>query len=279
MIHNIFDNVKLRDGQRMPGYGFGVYKAAGDGLYSALLDAFKCGYRYIDTASFYRNEEVVGRAIKASGLGREELFILSKIWPSEFADPAAALERSLSLLGLDYLDGYLMHWPGLDRERRLKTYEYLLHAKADGKIHVLGVSNYLAVHLQELHDRFQLWPDINQIEIHPLFQQKNLCAFCSARDIKVVAWAPLGRGGAMSIPQIEELAAKLHKTPAQVILRWHVQENRIPIPKSVHPDRIRENADVFDFELDDGQTRLIDALDLPDNAGRTGKDPLLWPTD
>lgn len=277
MIGQIGDRIHLSDGQEMPGYGFGVYKAGGRELVDALAAAFASGYRYIDTAAFYENEKEVGEAIRASGLPREELFILSKIWPSSFSDPEGALESSLRRLGLDYLDGYLLHWPGLDTALRLKAFEALLREQSRGRIRVLGVSNFIGRHLAELHENFGLWATVNQIEVHPLFQQRELCSFCAERGIQVVSWSPLGRGGAVGLPAVREMAAARKRSPAQIVLRWQIQKNLLPIPKSVHPDRIRENADVFDFTLSAGEMAVIDGLELPDNAGRTGKDPLVWP--
>lgn len=277
MPENIFFKIGLGNGQNMPGYGYGVYKAHGRELVSALGYAIACGYRYIDTASFYENEQEVGEAIKTSGLEREEFFIVSKIWPTEFGEPEKALERSLDKLGTDYLDGYLLHWPGLDKERRLETWEAVLKAAEKGKIRVPGVSNFLECHLREMHENFGMWPAMNQIEVHPHYQEKALRAFCAENGIQVVSWSPLGRGGGIAIEQIGEIAKDLQKTPAQIILRWHIQSGLVAIPKSVHDYRIRENAEVFDFSLDAAQMAIIDSLDLPDSKGRTGKDPMKWP--
>lgn len=277
MLENINSKINLNNGIPMPGYGYGVYKAHGEALLKAIPYAIACGYRYLDTASFYENENEVGQAVKTCGLDREDLFIVSKIWPTEFADPVKALDSSLTRLGMDYLDGYLLHWPGLDKTLRLKTWETILGESKKGKIRVCGVSNFLEQHLLELHENFGGWPGINQIEVHPHYQQKELCAFCAARDIRVVSWSPLGRGGGLAIPEIGQIARDLRKTPAQIILRWQIQKNLLPIPKSVHDYRIRENAEIFDFCLDAERMAAIDSLDLPDKKGRTGKDPLAWP--
>lgn len=277
MITGISQLIPLNDGLQMPGYGFGCYKAAGKELEDAVDCALGLGYRYIDTASFYENEQGVGEALARSRLPRGEIFVVSKIWPTEFPDPAAALRRSLDKLGLEYLDGYLLHWPGLNTPLRLKAFEFLLEARAHGKIRVAGVSNFLRPHLEELYRHFHVWPAINQIEIHPLFQQKELCAFCAERGIQVVSWSPLGRGRELSIPLIGEMAAALGKSPAQVLLRWQIQKNLVPIPKSVHKERIAENADVFDFSLDDRQMAELNGLDLPGASARIGKDPMSWP--
>lgn len=277
MLKNIEGKVLLRSGVEMPGYGFGVYKAHGRELIHAVDYALGCGYRYIDTASFYENEEDLGQALKKCGLPRDQLFVLSKIWPTQFSNPRKALEESLHKLGLERLDGYLLHWPGLNESLRLKTFEYLLEAREKGLIAVAGVSNFLVPHLDELHRHFGIWPDINQIEVHPLFQQKELRKYCREKEIHVVSWSPLGRGHSLALPRIDSIARQVERSPAQVILRWQIQQDLTPIPKSVHEARIRENAQVFDFELDARQMESIDALDLPDHQGRTGKDPMEWP--
>lgn len=277
MINNILELITLNDGHKMPGYGFGCYKADGTELEVAVDTALGCGYRYIDTASFYGNEEIVGKAIKKSSVKRDEIFVVSKIWPTEFRDPVAALNRSLERLGLEWLDGYLLHWPGLDETLRLKTFESLMREQAKGRIRVLGVSNFLQSHLEDLYAHFHIWPPINQIEIHPLFQEKDLCHFCVQRRIQVISWSPLGRGKAMGLPLIVDIAKAVGKTPAQVMLRWQIQKNLVPIPKSIHRERILENADVFDFSLDERQMAELDGMDMPGNGGKIGKDPMSWP--
>lgn len=276
-IKDIFARIKLNNGQTMPGYGYGVYKMFGQELFSGIACALACGYRYIDTASFYKNEKEVGEAVRKTGIRREELFIVSKLWPTQFADPVKALDESLRLLSLDYLDGYLLHWPGLDAKRRFNAWEQLLRQCETGKIRILGVSNFLEPHLLELQQKFAIWPAINQIEVHPHYQEKELRDFCAQKGVAVVSWSPLGRGGGVDIPEIVELGKIFGKTPAQIILRWQIQSGLVPIPKSAHACRIRENADIFDFSLDAAQMAAIAALDLPGNAGRTGKDPMLWP--
>lgn len=277
MEKNIFSTVKLNDGNVMPGYGYGVYKAHGAELKNALAYAIALGYRMIDTASFYENEAEVGDAVKTSGLEREQLFIASKIWPTEFRDPVAALDGSLRRLKLEYLDAYLLHWPGLDESRRLSTFEKLLREREKGKIRVLGVSNFLELHLNEIYANFKLWPSIDQIEVHPRYQQRDLCDFCVEKGIQVVSWSPLGRGGGLEIPQIKEIAEACHHTPAQVVLRWQVQHGLVPLPKSVHDYRIRENAEIFDFELSGAEMAQIYELNLPGIEGRIGKDPMSYP--
>lgn len=277
MIEHISATVRLNDGADMPAFGFGCYKASGPELALAVREAVACGYRYIDTASYYGNEDTVGQAVRQSGQPRETLFVLSKIWPTDFDAPKQALDRSLGLLGLDYLDGYLLHWPGLDKARRLRAFEQLLREKERGRIRVLGVSNFLPVHLEELHEEFGFWPALNQIEVHPLFTQAQLCAFCAQNGIQAVSWSPLGRGRDMREPLVRDLAAALNKTPAQILLRWHLEKGLLPIPKSVHLERVRENSAFFDFRLSAQQVAALDGLELPHGQGRMGPDPLSYP--
>lgn len=276
-MESIFSTVTLNDGTIMPGFGFGCYKASGPELALAVREAVDCGYRYVDTAAYYHNEDIVGEALRHSGLAREKLFVLSKIWPTDYDEPVRALDQSLRLLGLDHLDGYLLHWPGLDSERRLCAIEKLLRQQEAGKIRVLGVSNFLEEHLSELHDAFGFWPVINQIEVHPLFSQAELCRFCARRGIQVISWSPLGRGREMENAVVRGLAADLGRTPAQILLRWHLEKALLPIPKSVHAERVRENAAVFDFRLTPEQVAALDALHLPGDQGRMGPDPLAYP--
>ena len=243
----------------------------------AVREAVACGYRYIDTAAYYRNEDTVGRALRECGTPRQELFVLSKIWPSDFDAPARAVEHSLKLLGLEYLDGCLLHWPGMDACRRLHVFEALLRLQEQGKIRVPGVSNFLAEHLMQLQENFGVWPALNQIEAHPFFSQSALCCFCAERGIRVISWSPLGRGRDLEHPSVQNLAADLNKTPAQIVLRWHLEKGLLPIPKSVHVERIRENSDVFGFSLDAAQIATLDRLELPEGRGRMGPDPLSYP--
>lgn len=269
MIERTAQKIDLNDRVRMPGYGFGCYKIKGEPLLAALATAWEAGYRLYDTAAFYDNEETVGQALAGKPL--DEYFLVSKIWPTSFGQPVKTLDTSLKKLGRDYLDGYLLHWPGTDARLMLNAYETLLREKEKGKIRTLGVSNFLERHLEELKKEFDLYPSLNQIEIHPWHQEKNLSEFCQKRGITVMAWAPLGRGHDVKDDAIVAIAREVGKTPAQVILRWQIQGDKVAIPKSAHADRIIENSRVFDFSLDNAQMAAIDKLNRPD--GRTGADP------
>lgn len=269
MINSIAQQIDLNDGNRMPGYGFGCYKLKGEELLMALACAWKAGYRLYDTAAFYDNEEGVGKGLRL--YPPDAYFLVSKIWPTAFDQPVKALDASLKKLGRDYLDAYLLHWPGTSQKLMLSAWESLLREQEKGKIRSLGVSNFLERHLEEIHKAFDHYPPLNQIEIHPYHQEKDLCAYCQKREIAVMAWAPLGRGIELKDPEIDAIARKLGKKPGQVILRWQLQGDKIPIPKSSHAERIIENAHVFDFTLDQAQMEAIDGLNRPD--GRTGADP------
>lgn len=270
MIEHIAQKIALNDGNAMPGYGFGCYQAHGEELAQAISTAWQCGYRLYDTAIFYRQEDTVGAALKP--YRREDFFLVSKIWPTDFDRPLKGLDSSLKALQMDYLDAYLLHWPGTDQKLRLKTYETLLRAREAGKIVSVGVSNFMEPHLEEIKSNFGAYPPIDQFECHPAYREPQLCAFCDQHKFAVMAWSPLGRGDALAMDVIRSIAQDLGRTAAQVILRWHVQENRIAIPKSVHAKRIEENAKIFDFSLTAEQMAQIDALDSP--QGRRGADPM-----
>lgn len=269
MITSIDQKIDLNDGNKMPGYGFGCYKIKGEQLLMAIATAWEAGYRLYDTAAYYENEEEVGQALRLHPL--DAYFLVTKIWPTAFDQPVKALDSSLKRLGRDYLDAYLLHWPGTNQKLMLTAWETLLREKEKGKIHSLGVSNFLERHLEEIHRTFDHYPALNQIEIHPYHQEKDLVNFCQKRQIGVMAWAPLGRGIELKDPRIEKIAKTLDKTASQVILRWQVQGDKIAIPKSAHPERIRLNAEVFDFELNPDQMAELDSMNRAD--GRTGADP------
>lgn len=263
--------VTLHNGVKMPYFGLGVYKAqAGEETYNTVKTALEVGYRSIDTAAFYDNEEDVGRAIRDSGIPREEVFVTTKVWNTDqgYDRTLKAFETSMKKLNLEYLDLYLIHWAV--KETYLDTWKALVKLYKEGRIRAIGVSNFQIHHLQSIMDRFDEKPTVNQVELHPLLTQEELRQFCKENDIAVEAWSPLGRGRLLDHPTIVELGKKYGKTPAQIILRWHVQNDIIVIPKSVREERIRENANIFDFELSQEDMKKIDGMN---ENKRFGKDP------
>ncbi|WP_037570574.1 aldo/keto reductase [Phaeacidiphilus oryzae] len=265
--------IKLNNGVAMPQLGFGVYLVPPDEAQTAVESAFEAGYRHIDTAALYQNEEGVGRAIAASGIPREEVFVTTKLWNDDqgYESTLRAFDTSMAKLGLDVLDLYLIHWPLADREDFLPTWRAFEKLYAEGRIRAIGVSNFQPRHLRRLGEEFEVVPAVNQIELHPFLQQSELRAFDREHGIATEAWSPLGRtNGALADEDIRQLAGKYDKSPAQIVLRWHMQLGNIAIPKSVTPSRIRENIDVFDFELTQTDMDLISTLD---RGERVGPDP------
>ncbi|MEV4062311.1 aldo/keto reductase [Nonomuraea dietziae] len=259
------------DGVQIPQLGFGVWQVPDDEAERAVSTAIAAGYTSIDTAKLYFNEEGVGRAIAKSGVPREKLFITTKLWNDEHDNAEAAFETSLGKLGLDYLDLYLIHWPVPSQDKYVQAWKTLERLYRDGRIRAIGVSNFTIETLERLMNEAEIVPSINQIELHPHFQQKELRAFHEANGILTEAWSPLGQGkGLLDDPGLGKLAMKHAKSPAQVVLRWHIQLGNVVIPKSVTPERIRENIDVFDFTLDAEDMAAIGAM----NTGRRiGPDP------
>ncbi|GII00318.1 aldo/keto reductase [Planobispora takensis] len=265
--------VTLNNGVRMPQLGFGVWQVPDAEAGVAVAAAIEAGYRSIDTAKLYRNEEGVGRAVRASGVPREELFITTKLWNDDHGYDSAlrAFDASMDRLGLDYLDLYLIHWPLPAHGKYVETWRALEKIYADGAVRAIGVSNFPVEQLEHVLKEGEVVPAINQIELHPMLPQAGLRAFHAEHGILTEAWSPLGQGrGLLQEPVLAELAAKHARTPAQVVLRWHLQLGNVVIPKSVTPSRITENFDVFGFELDAGDMAAIDALDT---GTRLGPDP------
>ncbi|MET9880565.1 aldo/keto reductase [Actinacidiphila glaucinigra] len=266
-------DITLNNGVTMPQLGFGVWQVPDGEAATAVATALEAGYRSIDTAALYRNEQGTGRAIAASGIPREELFVTTKLWNTDQGHDNAlrAFDASLGKLGLEYVDLYLIHWPAPARGLYLETWRALEKIHADGRARAIGVSNFPVAQLRHLLDEGGVAPALNQVELHPHLPQTELRAFHAGHGIATEAWSPLGQGrGLLDEPALAAVAAKHGRTPAQVVLRWHLQIGNVVIPKSVTPSRIRENIDVFGFELDGEDLAAIDALD---NGGRLGPDP------
>lgn len=266
--------IELYNGVRIPQLGLGVWQSGnGEALQEALNAAFNTGYRHIDTASFYHNEAGVGQAINNSGIDRSELFITTKVWNEDqgYAETLQAFERSLALLNTSYIDLYLVHWPVKGKER--DTWKAMEELYRKGKVKAIGVSNFLQHHLEALLPYCTVRPMINQMEHHPYLVQKELQVFCRQHGIRFEAWSPLMQGGVFAIPLLQELSLKYNKTIAQIVLRWNIQNGIISIPKSIHPERIAENFDIWDFEISTEDLARIDALD---RGQRVGPDPDLF---
>ncbi|HZH10181.1 MAG TPA: aldo/keto reductase [Microvirga sp.] len=269
-------SLRLNDGNIMPQLGYGVWRVSNEEAVSCVAEAVAAGYRSIDTAAIYENEEGVGRALARTDVARSDLFITTKVWNDKRNYDAAliAFDESLKRLKLDYIDLYLIHWPGVSGEGYVDAWRALVRLKEEGRVKSIGVSNFTVAHLQRLIDVTGIVPALNQVELHPRFQQKDLRAFHARHNIATESWGPLGQGRLVSDEKLAAIGRKYNKTPAQVILRWHLDSGFIVIPKSVTPSRIRENIDVFDFTLDADDMRIIDAMD--DGNGRVGPDPAVF---
>jgi 2,5-diketo-D-gluconate reductase A len=264
---------QLNNGVAMPQLGFGVFLVPADEVEEPVRTALDAGYRLIDTAALYGNEEGVGRAIARSGVDRAELFVTTKVWNDQqgYDSTLRAFDHSAKLLGLDVVDLYLIHWPQPKRGRYVETWKALEQLYKDERVRAIGVSNFTVDHLKRLLDETDVVPAVNQVELHPGFAQEELREFHAEHEIVTESWSPLGRGhGLLDRDDVVAIAKDHGKTPAQVVLRWHLQLGCVVIPKSVHADRIRENAEVFDFELTPEQMDTLSAVDEP---GRIGPDP------
>ncbi|MFC7440685.1 aldo/keto reductase [Laceyella putida] len=271
MAKHLADATVLHNGVKMPWLGLGVWQVKeGQEVENAVKAAIQAGYRSIDTAAVYKNEEGVGAAIKAAGVPREELFVTTKVWNADqgYESTLKAFEESRTKLGLEYIDLYLIHWPVKGKYK--ETWKALEKLYKDGKVRAIGVSNFQIHHLQDLLTDSEVKPMVNQVEFHPYLAQKELLSFCKQEGIQLEAWSPLMQGEVVNVPLLQELAEKYGKTPAQIVLRWDLQHGVVTIPKSVKAHRIQENADVFDFELSQEDMARIDALD---KHHRFGPDP------
>lgn len=261
----------LNTGDVIPQLGLGVFKVEDDVCEALVLDALEVGYRHIDTAMIYRNEAAVGRAIAASGIPREELFVTTKLWNSDQGSDttADALSRSLELLGLSYIDLYLIHWPAPLRDQFVESWLVMEQLHHDGLARAIGVSNFQSEHLQRILDAGSVVPAINQVELHPAFQQRPLRAFQEPLGILTEAWGPLGQGKyeLSELPGLVDIATAHGKSIQQIVLRWHLQEGVIVFPKTVRKERLVENLSVFDFELSSDDMAALAAMDADRRVG------------
>jgi 2,5-diketo-D-gluconate reductase A len=264
--------VELRGGAQIPQLGFGVFQVPPAATVEAVAQALRVGYRHIDTAAAYRNEPEVGRAIRESGLAREEVFVTTKCFNDDhgFEEAKAAFHASLERLGTDHVDLYLIHWPVPSADLYVDTWRAFVDLRDAGLTHAIGVSNFNPPHLQRLIEQTGETPEINQVELHPYLQQPELVHVHEELGIVTEAWSPIAQGAVLDDPVIGEVAQAHARTPAQVVIRWHLQLGNVVIPKSVTPERIAENFDVFDFELSDSEMSDIEKLDTGE---RTGPDP------
>lgn len=270
-MNHITSAVTLNNGISMPQFGLGVYKVEeGKQVEETVLSAIDLGYRLIDTAAFYGNEEGVGKALKKSKIKREELFITTKVWNDDqgYDETIAAFEKSLVKLDLEYIDLYLIHWPISGKYR--DTWRALEKLYKEGRVKAIGVCNFHPHHLDHLLASAEIVPAVNQVELHPRLSQEELRDYCNEKKIKVEAWAPIARGKLSDEPTLNYIANKHGKTHAQIILRWHLQNDVIIIPKTTNLDRLKENSDIFDFELSLDEMQQIDTLNLD---ARYGKNP------
>jgi 2,5-diketo-D-gluconate reductase A len=264
--------LELNDGHRIPQLGFGVFQVPPEDTAEVVTHALSTGYRSIDTAAAYENEAGVAEALAQSGIDRGELFITTKLWNRDQGHDSArrAFERSVQQLDQDYVDLYLIHWPAPHQDKYVETWKAFTELQSDGRARSIGVSNFLPEHLERIIDATGVVPALNQIELHPRLQQAELRRWHREHGVVTEAWSPLGQGASLDEAAINEIAARHDRTPAQVVLRWHVQLGNVVIPKSVTPARIEENFRIFDFEL---SSEEMDALAELEAGERVGPDP------
>lgn len=257
--------VVLNDGRSMPSLGFGTWTISDREAEEVVRKAIQTGYRLIDTAAAYGNEDGVGRAIAACGIPRDDLFVTTKVWNDShgFDRTLSAFDESLGRLGLDVVDLYLIHWPVPSQGRFVETWKALIRLRDEGRAQSIGVCNFQPEHLHRLLDETGVTPSVNQIELHPFFQQTELRSIHRDRGIVTEAWSPLAKARFLDHPVLVEIARKHGKTPAQIVLRWHLENEIVAIPKTVHEERMKENFSIFDFSLDPEDRRGLEALDRP----------------
>jgi 2,5-diketo-D-gluconate reductase A len=265
-------SVTLNDGNSIPAIGLGVWQTPAEDTERAVGAALAAGYRHIDTAAAYGNEAEVGRAIRDSGLARDDVYLVTKLWNADqgYDTTLRAFDASLARLGVDHLDLYLVHWPMPERNTFVDTFKAFAHLRDQGRVSSIGVSNFEPEHLDVLIDATGIVPAVNQIELHPLLPQRELREVHAKLGVATEAWSPLGQGSLLATPTVTGIADAHGKTPAQVLIRWHNQVGNIVIPKSVNPERIVSNFDVFDFELSDQDIASIATLE---DGTRLGPDP------
>lgn len=264
--------VSMNNGLQIPQVGYGVFQVPPEEAAAATGEALKAGYRLIDTAAIYGNEKGVGQAIAESGIPRDDLFITTKLWTSEFGTDSVlrAFDASMRKLGIDILDCYLIHWPAPAKDLYVESWQAMGRLYAEGRVRSIGVSNFTVEHLTRLADETAVTPVLNQIELHPGLAQDELREYHAKHDILTQAWSPIGQGkGLLDSPFIVEIARRLGRTPAQVVLRWHLQRDTVVIPKTVTPARMRSNLELFDFSLSDEDMAALTAM----SGGRLGPDP------
>ncbi|SDB80670.1 2,5-diketo-D-gluconate reductase A [Raineyella antarctica] len=262
--------ITLRDDTTIPQLGFGTWKITDDEAQASVEQALAIGYRHIDTAALYANEAGIGKALAGSGIARQDLYLTTKVWNDRQLEARASLEESLAKLGTDHVDLFLIHWPHPSADTYVQCWRDMVALREEGLATSIGVCNFNVPHLQRLLDEVGEVPVVNQVELHPSFTQKDLESYGTGHGIATEAWAPIGRGADLADEGIRSIADQLGRTPAQVILRWHLQQGRIVFPKSVREERIRENFDVLDFELTADDLARVDAVDA---GNRLGPDP------
>jgi 2,5-diketo-D-gluconate reductase A len=267
--------IQLNDGNSIAQLGIGTYKLRGSAATEITDAALDLGYRHIDTASYYENEEAIGQALAKSPVAREDVFLTSKIWPSEYSDPRTALQGSLTRLGVNSLDLYLLHWPVPMFGTAWRAWADLVELRDQKLTRSIGVSNFEIPHLKRIISETGVVPAVNQIELHPEHQRRELVEFCFDNDIAVEAWCPIARARAslLQSPAVSQAARAHGVTPAQAVLRWHIQRGHIIFPKTQSEERLRENAKILEFSLTDSEVKAIDALDSADPQSRIGGDP------